>query len=104
MYTDRIDIFHITYGDAVSCGITHYFVLDLFPARDAALYQYFSDTAQTQSVGKDVDQFILIMRDSAAASAKCVGRTQYDRITDGVGELDTVFHIVYDQGSRYRLI
>ena len=59
---------------------------------------------KTQSVGKDVDQFLLIMRDSAAASAKCVGRTQYDRITDGVGELNTVFHIVHDQGSRHRLI
>ncbi len=29
MHTNRIDILHVTYGDAVSVRITHYFVLDL---------------------------------------------------------------------------
>ena len=36
-----------TYGDAVACAVTHYFVLDLFPACNTTLYQYLSHTGQT---------------------------------------------------------
>ena len=39
MDTDRINIFHITYCDAVTFCIAHHFVLDLFPARDTAFYK-----------------------------------------------------------------
>ena len=69
MNTNRIDILHITYRDAVSVGITHYFVLNLFPAGDAALNQNFSDTAQTQTVGQDLNQLFFVVGDTAAASA-----------------------------------
>ena len=47
MHADGIDVLHITYGDAVACAVTHYFVLNLFPARDTTLYQYLSYTGQT---------------------------------------------------------
>ena len=50
MYTDRIDIFHVTYGDTVAVRITHYLILDLFPSCDTTLYQYLSDTGKTQTV------------------------------------------------------
>ena len=47
MYTYRVQVFHITYGNAVTIAVTHYFVLDLFPTRDTTLYQYLSYTGQT---------------------------------------------------------
>ena len=47
MHADGIDVLHVTYGDAVACAVTHYFVLDLFPACDTTLYQYLSYTGQT---------------------------------------------------------
>ena len=40
---DRIDILHVTYGDAVSVRITHYFVLDFLPSCDTALNQYLTE-------------------------------------------------------------
>ena len=43
------------------------------------------------------------MRDPAAAAAQRIGRTQYDRITDGVGKFNTVLHIVNDLRGRTRL-
>ena len=44
MHTDRVDIFHVTYGDAVAVGITHYLVLDFLPSCDTSLYKDLSDT------------------------------------------------------------
>ena len=31
MYANRIDIFHVTYDDAVICTIAHYFIFNFFP-------------------------------------------------------------------------
>ena len=44
MYTYRVQVFHITYGNAVTIAVTHYFVLDLFPSCDATFYQNFPNT------------------------------------------------------------
>ena len=55
MHTDRIEIFHVTYRDTVSCAVTHYLVFDFLPACDAALYEHLSHTAQTQTIGEDFD-------------------------------------------------
>ena len=38
MNANRVQVFHVADGDHVSCTVTHYFVFDLFPACDAALY------------------------------------------------------------------
>ena len=35
----RINVFHVTYGNAVSLCITHYLVLDFLPASNTAFYQ-----------------------------------------------------------------
>ena len=51
MNTNRIDIFHVADGDHISGAITHYLVLDLFPACDAPLHQYLAHTGQTKTVG-----------------------------------------------------
>ena len=43
------------------------------------------------------------MRDSAAAAAKRISRTQYDRITDRLGKFNTLRYRMHDLGGRYRL-
>ena len=103
MYSDRVDIFHITYGNAVACTVTHNLVFDFFPACDAALYKYLSDTGQTQTVFKDLFKLCLIVGDTAAGSAKGISRTQYNRISDCVGKGHTVFHVFYNEGCCTRL-
>ena len=100
---DRVNVFHITYGDAVSCTVAHYFILDFFPSGDAALYQNLANTGETQTVGKNLDQLLLIISDTAAASAQSVSRTKYNRIADLIGEFNTGLHIMYHQRCRYRL-
>ena len=43
------------------------------------------------------------MRNTTAASAKRICRTKYDRITNGIGKLDTILYVVYDLGCCTRL-
>ena len=44
MYTNRVNVFHITYSNTVSSTISHYFVLDFFPSCNAAFYKNLSYT------------------------------------------------------------
>ena len=53
MHSYRVNIFHITYGDAVSVGIPHYFILDFFPAGNTTLYQNLSHTGKSQTIFQD---------------------------------------------------
>ena len=103
MDTNRVDVFHVADCDAVSCTVTHYFVFNFFPSCDAAFYQNFSYTGKSESVLEDLSQFIFVVGNTAAASAKGVSRTENDRITDGSGKCDTIFYGCYDLGSCDRL-
>ena len=44
---------HITYSDAVSVRIPHYFILDFFPAGNTTLYQNLSHTGKSQTIFQD---------------------------------------------------
>ena len=102
MNADRIDVLHVADGDAVSCTVPHNLVLDFFPSGDASFNKYLADAGKTESVGKNLNQLFFIVSDTAAASAKGVSRTQNDRITDLVGEINTSLYIMDNQGCRYR--
>ena len=99
MHTNRINIFHITYGNAIACAVTHDLVLNFLPSGDATLYQNLSHTRKTKSVFQNLSQLIFVVRDSAAASAKCVCRTKYNRITDGVSKVYTGLYRFYNERS-----
>ena len=94
----RIDIFHITYGNAVSCAVAHYFVLDLFPACNTTLDKHLTNTGQTQSVRQNFFQLYLIVGNSAARSSQGIRRAQYHRIADLRRKSHAVFNIFYHQG------
>ena len=103
MHADRVDIFHVADGDHISCSVTHYLVLDLFPACDTTLNQNLTYTGQTKSICKDLFQFFLIVCDSTAASTKRIRRTKHYRITDLIGKCDTILQILNNQRRSYRL-
>ena len=96
MYADRIDVLHVTYGNTVAVRITHYLVLNFLPSGDAALYKNLTDTAKTKSVTQDINKFLLVVGNTTAASSKCESRAKYNRITDRICELDTVFYGIND--------
>ena len=39
MDTNRVNVLHVADCDAVSCAVSHYLVLDLFPSGDTSLYK-----------------------------------------------------------------
>ena len=45
VHAHRVDIFHVTDGDAGAVSVPHDLILDLLPAGDAALHEHLSHTA-----------------------------------------------------------
>ena len=92
MNTNRINVLHVADCDAVSCTVTHYRILNLFPSCDAALYQNLADTGKAKAVLQDLSKLIFIMGNTAAASTKGISRTKYNRITDGIGKCKSILY------------
>ena len=95
MHTNRVNILHVADSNAVPCTISHYLILDLFPSGNAPLYQYLTYTGKTKTILKNLSQFILIVGNTAATSAKCICWTKYYRITDGICKCQTIFYSSY---------
>ena len=103
MYTYRVDIFHITYGNTVACGITHYLVLNFLPSGNAAFHKDLTYTGKAKAIFQNFNEFCLIVGNTAAASAQCIRRTKHNRISDGIGKCYTIFNCLNDQRSCHRL-
>ena len=98
MYAHRIQIFHITNGNACAVGVPHHLILDFLPARNAALHQDLAHTAQPQAVGENLFQLHRVVGDTAAAAAQRIGRTQHHRVTDLCRKGSALFHRIHDLG------
>ena len=103
MDTNRVNVLHVADSDAVSCAVTHYLILDFFPACDTALYQNLSNTGKTKTILQDLTKLVFIVGNSAAASAKGVSRTKNNRIANGIGKCKTILHRGNNLGSCNRL-
>ena len=101
--TNRVNVLHVADSDAVSCTVTHYLILDFFPAGDAALYQNLSNTGKTKTILQDLTKLVFIVGNSTAASAKGVSRTKNNRIANGIGKCKTILHRGNNLGSCNRL-
>ena len=50
MNTNRVNVFHVADCNYISCTITHYLVLNLFPSCDTALNQNLTYTGKTKTI------------------------------------------------------
>ncbi len=96
----RIDIFHITYRNAVSTGIPHHLIFNLLPSSDTALDQALTHPAQAQPVGTDIPQFFFVMGDTAPASPQGIGRTDHHGITNLCGKFHRMIHGLHHDTGR----
>ena len=103
VYAYRVDIFHVTYGDAVAGAVPHNLILDLFPACNAALHQNLAHTGKPETVGQNLLQLTLVVGDSAAAATQGVSRTKNHRVSNFICERNTCLYVLYHLGSRHRL-
>ncbi len=100
MHADRVDVLHVTYGDAVVVTVTHDLVLDFLPAGHAALDEHLADHGVVESLDDDIDELFLILSDAAARAAHGIGRAHDDRIADAVGEVHGIGHALDDGALR----
>ena len=103
MNTHRINVFHITYSNAVPFAVPHHLILNLFPACNAALHKYLSHTGKTQTILQNLYKLVRIVGNTAAAATQGVSRAQYYRIADFISKRKTVIYIFYYKRSRHRL-
>ena len=96
----RIQILHIAHGDAVAVSVPHHFILDLLPAGNAPLDQDLPHAGQAKPILQNFHQLHSVLRNTAAAAAQRVGRTQDHRIADLFRELDACLHSFHHQGCR----
>ncbi len=99
MYAHRVDILHVTDGDTVARAVPHNLVLDLLPARDAALHQHLPHPGQPQAVLQYFLQLHLVVGDAAAGTAQRIGGAQHHRIADGIGKINAVLYRLHHQGG-----
>ncbi len=100
MHAHRIDIFHITYGNAVACAVPHHLILNLFPSCDAAFHQNLSHPGEPQTISQNLLQFNLVMGDTTAGATQCIGRAQHHRVSDLMRKRHAVLYILHHQGRR----
>ena len=93
---NRVEVLHITYGDDIARRITHHLVLDFLPAGDAALDQNLVYAAETETVLEDLLALLTVLCDTTTGTAEGEGRTQHDRITDLLSDLETTLEIMDD--------
>ncbi len=94
MHADRIHVFHAADGDRMVRAVAHDLELDFLVSLDGLFDQHLMHRRQTERVGADLDQFLLIVGKSAAGAAQREGRTQDNRVPDmlcrGLGLLEVI--------------
>ena len=81
MNAHRVDILHITYGNAVAVAVSDHFIFNFFPTADIAFNKDLTDTAQSQTIAGNIMQLLCIMCNTAAAAAQCISWSDNNRIT-----------------------
>ena len=104
MDADWVDVFHVADDDAVVGLIAHDFVFDFLPAGNGAFDEDLVDRAEFDAARGDHEQFVFVVGDAAAGTAKGKGRTDDDRIADFVGEFDGRRDVFKDIAFRNRLV
>ena len=103
MHAHRVDIFHVADRDHVARAVAHDLVLDLLPARDAALHQHLSHPGEAQAVLQNLGALLGILGDAATGAAQGVSRAQNHRITDLLRNLKAASHVLHNIRGGYRL-
>ena len=96
MHADRIQILHVADRNHIARAVAHDLVLNLLPARNAALHKHLSHAGEAETVLQYFNEGTAVFRNAAAAAAERVCRAQHDRIADFLRKRDAVLDIFDD--------
>ena len=93
MDTQRVEVFHVTYGDTVVETVAHHFVFHFLPAFQTLFHQHLRRERES-FLGQYV-QFFFVVAETRAQTSQCVCGTDDDRITQFLGGTACILDILY---------
>ena len=100
MYSDGIQILHVTYSDRSVTCITDHFIFDLLVSPDALFNQNLMNGRKLKSCFQKGDQLILIIGKAAACSSESKSGTEYNGISYLLCSLFAFIQTVYNDGRK----
>ena len=91
--TQRVEVFHAGYSEAVVVRVADHFELDFFPAFQRFFYQDLLGEGE-RAFGQ-FQEFFFVSADTATQTSQRVSRTYHHRITDLAGSSDGILHAFY---------
>ena len=99
----RVEVFHIADGDAVVIAVTHDLVLDFLPASHTALDEHLAYHGVVEAFDDNLNEFFLILCNTAAGTAHGVGRSHDYRVANLIGKGHGRGNILHNGAFRDRL-
>ena len=90
MDTQRVKVFHACHGETTVVGIADYLEFDFLPSLQTLLNQYLRCESERRFC--QFDKRLLILTNSRAQTAKRIGRTDHDGVTDATSRLNGIFN------------
>ena len=78
MDAQRVEVLHVTHGDAVVVAVAHYLIFDFLPALQTLLHQHLR--GERESLLGQFIEFLLIVTETRSETTQSVGSTQDDGI------------------------
>ena len=100
MHAHRIEIFDRADNDAIVGAVAHHLHLVFLPAQHGFFQQHLAGRRQIQTALQNLDQFLAVIGDAAAAAAEGEGRADDGRKADGRMLAQCLFHAVGDHRAR----
>ena len=104
MHANRVNVFHVADGDDIALAVTHDFVFDFLPARNALLHEDFIHTGIQNTGSGNLTQLVPGIRNTAAGTAQGICRTNDNRQADFLGKCYRIFYAVDYLGGDDRLM
>ena len=90
--TQRVEVLHVAYRDAVVVAVAHHLVFNLFPAFKRFLYQNLG--RERQRLFGFQPQLLFVVAETAAQSAQRIGSPDDDGVAQFGGSLNGIFYRV----------
>ena len=92
MDSERVEVLHIADSDTVVIFITDHLILNLFPALERLLHKNLR--RERESLGTKFFKLLVIVTETRTQTAKSIGSTDNQRITEFMGGTPGLLHIL----------
>ena len=103
MYTHRVYVLHIAYGNRCVITVTHYLVLYLLVSLDALLNEHLMSWRNRKCTANHLSKFRFVIRKSAARASERKRRPEHNRESNPASNLEPFIFIICNLRLQHRL-